>query len=211
MTHEADIIRDRRRHFAMPGGSHDRLVRVLAKALPAGIGAIAAVMIVAPLFPRGEISFLLDRNKVAITAERLRLDKAMYRGEDAKGRPFSLTATSAVQRSAQVPIVEMDQLAARILLSDGPAELMAQDGTYNFNQNAVNVRGPVDFRAADGYRLTTSNVLIDLKRQWVSGSGGVAGAVPSGTFSADRIEADLENRTVALQGRARLRMQGGPR
>lgn len=209
MTHEADLIRDRRHLFALPGGSHDRLIRFLSKALPAGIGAIVAVMIVAPLFPRGEISFLLDRNKVAITRERLRLDNAMYRGEDARGRPFSLTAGSAVQRSAREPLVQMDNLAARILLTDGPAELKAPDGVYDFDRNLVNVRGPVDFRAADGYRLTTSDVAIDLKRQQVSGMGGVAGAVPSGTFSADRIHADLENRSVVLDGHARLRMQGG--
>ena len=215
MTQQADQIRDRRQHQALPGGSHDRLVRLLATVLPAGVGAIVAVMIVAPLFPRGEISFLLDRNKVAVTTERLRVDHAMYRGEDARGRPFSVTAGSAVQRTASVPIVELDDLVARILLTDGPAELKARDGVYDFNENAVRVRGPVDFRAADGYRLTTSGVKIDLKRQLVSGgggpAGGVAGAVPSGTFSADRIYADLEQRTVALDGHARLRMQGGPK
>jgi lipopolysaccharide export system protein LptC len=133
----------------------------------------------------------------------------MYRGEDSRGRPFSVMAGSAVQRTARVPVVEMTNLSARILLTDGPAELKAGDGSYDISANAVAVRGPVDFRAADGYRLTTSDVNIDLKSQKVSGKGGVAGAVPSGTFSADRIFADLENRTVALDGHARLRMQGG--
>lgn len=211
MTEQADQIRDRRRHFALPGGSHDRIVALLAKALPAGIGAIVAIMVIAPLFPRGEVSFLLDRNKVAITTDRLRMDHAMYRGEDARGRPFSVTAGSAVQRSASIKVVEMDDLAARILLTDGPAEIKARDGSYDLGQSALDVRGPVDFRTVDGYRLTTSNVHINLKDQQVTGSGGVAGALPSGTFSADRIEADLENRTVALQGRARLTMQGKPR
>lgn len=210
MTEQADQIRDRRRLFALPGGSHDRLVGFLAKALPAGIGAILAVMIVAPIFPRGEISFLLDRNKVAVTHERLRIDNAMYRGEDARSRPFSVTAGSAVQRSARVEKVEMNDLAARILLSDGPAEIHARTGTYDIRANALDVRGPVDVRAAGGYRMTTSNVNIDLRNQHVTGTGGVAGAVPSGTFSAQTIEADLEDRTVALEGRARLTMQGKP-
>lgn len=209
MTEQADQIRDRRRHFALPGGSHDRVVALLAKVLPAGIGAVLAVMIIAPLFPRGEVSFLLDRNKVAITTERLRIDRAMYRGEDSRGRPFSVTAGSAVQRSAVIEQVEMNDLAARILLTDGPAELKAPDGTYDVGRNTLDVRGPVDFRAADGYRLTTKDVHIDLKGQQVIGTGGVAGAVPSGTFTAARIKADLENRTVALEGRARLTMQGG--
>jgi len=211
MTQQADQIRDRRQHFALPGGSHDRIVAFLAKALPAGIGAVLAVMFIAPLFPRGEISFLLDRNKVAVTRERLRIERAMYRGEDGRGRPFSVTAGSAVQRSATVQVVQMSDLAARILLTDGPAEIKAPDGAFDVRGNALDISGPVDFRAAGGYRMTTDNVHIDLKTQQVTGSGGVAGSVPSGTFSAARLEADLENRTVALQGRARLTMQGKPR
>ena len=210
MTEQADQIRDRRRNFALPGGSHDRLVSFLAKALPAGIGAILAVMIIAPIFPRGEISFLLDRNKVAVTNERLRIQQAMYRGEDAHNRPFSVTAGSAVQQSARIELVEMNDLAARILLTDGPAQIEAGTGTYDIRRNTLDVHGPVDLRAAGGYRLMTNDVVIDLRNQHASGKGGVTGAVPSGTFSAERIEADLENRTVALQGRARLTMQGRP-
>jgi lipopolysaccharide export system protein LptC len=41
------------------------------------------------------------------------------------------------------------------------------------------------------------------------GSGGVQGAVPSVTLSADSINADLGARTVALQGHARLHMVPG--
>ena len=209
MTQAADQIRDRRRHFALPGGSHDRVVRFLALALPGAVGVIAAVMIIAPMFPRGELSFLLDRNRVAMTEDRIKLDQAMYRGADNKGRPFSVTAGSAVQHSPKVQMVEMTDLAARILLSDGPAELSAPDGTFHYDTNMIEVRGPVDFRSAGGYRLTTSAVSIDLKQQHVTGAGGVAGTVPTGTFSADRFDADLDNRTVTLSGRARLNMQPG--
>lgn len=209
MTAQADLIRDKRRAFAAPGSSHDRLVQLLNRVLPAGVGMIAAIMILAPFTPRGEISFLLDRNKVAVTSERLRVDKAMYRGADNQGRPFSLTAGSAVQRSASDPTVQMSYLVARILLSDGPAEIAARQGNYDISRERVGVAGALDFRAADGYRMTASNVTVDLKSRRVEGSGGVSGAIPAGTFSANRIVADLSQRTVALDGRARLRMQGG--
>jgi lipopolysaccharide export system protein LptC len=89
MTQAADLIRDKRRLWAAPGGSHDRMVRSLARWLPGLVGVVAAAMIVGPLFPKGEISFLLDRNKVAMTGERVRVYDAMYRGEDDKGRPFT--------------------------------------------------------------------------------------------------------------------------
>ena len=209
MTVQADIIRDKRREFARPGGSHDRVVHLLATWLPAAIGLLAAVMILAPFSPRGDVSFLLDRNKVAITKERLRVDDASYRGMDNSQRPFSVTAGSAVQTSASDPLVHMNNLVARILLSDGPAQLFAPGGIYDFDKEQVRVNGDVTFSATDGYRMVTRNVTLDLKSRRVTGAGGVEGSVPSGTFSAGRINADLGERTVTLEGNARLRMEPG--
>lgn len=209
MTAQADQIRDRRRAFAAPGGSLDRIVRWLAVGLPALVGVVAALMIVTPLGPRGEVSFLLDRNKVAIAPNRLQLNNAVYRGEDAEGRPFSLSAGEAVQHSASVPVVRMRDLVARILLSEGPALLTAELGSYNYDTEQVAVDSEVNFTAADGYRMTARGVSIDLDKKTVVGTGGVEGAVPAGTFSADTVHADLDARTVALQGHARLHMVPG--
>lgn len=209
MTDAADRIRNQRRQWAAPGGSHDRLIRVLARWLPGAVGVVAAAMLLGPLFPRGEISFLLDRNKVATTDARLRVANAMYRGEDDEGRPFTVTAASAIQVSAADPVVRMEGLVARILMADGPAELSAQGGSYDYNRETVDVNGPVTFTAADGYRMTTGHVAIDLKGQRVIGNGGVNGAIPAGTFSAERLVADLNARTIALEGKARLVMTPG--
>ena len=209
MTEAADQIRDQRRQFAQPGGSHDKLVRTLAVVLPGAVGVIAAVMILSPLSPRGEISFLLDRNKVALTKDRLRVSNAEYRGLDDQGRAFSVSADNAVQTSAADPVVRMQGLVARILMSDGPAQLSAEGGRYDYDRETVDVDGPVTFTAADGYRMTTDHVGIDLKGQRVMGDGGVSGAIPAGTFSAQRIVADLNARTIALEGNARLVMTPG--
>ncbi|MDR2857244.1 MAG: LPS export ABC transporter periplasmic protein LptC [Novosphingobium sp.] len=206
MTAQADLIRNRRQHFAAPGGSHDRLVGFLARALPACIGLVAAVMLLVPFGPRGEITFLLDRNKVALTSERIHVDKATYRGQDNQGRPFRLAAGNAIQPSPALPVLEMRNLIASLQLQDGAAELRAPGGQYDFETGKVTVPGPVDFTAADGYSMVTRNVAIDLKTRRLMGSGGVSGTVPAGTFTADRISADLGERTVAIEGNARLRM-----
>jgi lipopolysaccharide export system protein LptC len=207
MSQQADIIRDKRQHWAAPGGSHDRKIRLLAMILPGLVGVVTAAMVVGPLFARGEISFLLDRNKVAMTKERVRVADAMYRGEDNQGRPFTVTAGNAVQVSVKEPVIRMDQIAARIRLSDGPAELTALRGAYNYQTEQVSADGPVSFSAADGYKMTTQNITIDLKTRKASGAGGVSGAIPSGTFSADRVSADLDQRALYLDGNVRLLFQ----
>ena len=208
-TSEAKKLRSERQHFAAPGGSHDRLVHILGRVLPMGVGIVAALMVITPLSPRGEVSFLLDRNKVAMINERMTVDNALYRGQDDRGRPFTLTAGEAVQQSSQEGIVRMRNLVASLLLNDGPARLSAGEGEYDINAEVVSIPGTIRLEAADGYSLLARNVALDLEARKISGDDGVAGAVPAGTFSADRLRVDLTERTVALDGNARLSMTPG--
>lgn len=209
MTQAADQMRDRRQAFAAPGSSLDKIVRVLAVGLPALVGVVAAMMLITPLSPRGEISFLLDRHKVAVADDRLRVDNAMYRGQDSNGRPFSLVAGEAVQQSNTVPLVEMEDMAARMVLSEGPAVLTAPRGVYDIDAEQVSIPGVVQFTAADGYEFRARNVTIDLPTRTMLGEGQVSGAIPAGTFSADAMRADLQERVISLNGNAQLRMVPG--
>ena len=208
-TSEARALRSRRQHFAAPGGSHDRLVRVLARGLPMGVGVLAALMVITPLSPRGEVSFLLDRNKVALIDERLSVDNALYRGRDNQGRPFSVLAGEAVQRSSAEGLVRMQDLVAQLLLTEGPARLSADGGIYNIARETVAVNGPVRLTTSDGYRMTASGVSVDLKSRTLRGNAGVEGEIPAGTFSANTMRADLGARTITLEGNARFTMIPG--
>lgn len=209
MSEIADRTRGHRQIWAAPGGSHDRLVAFLGWLLPSAIGVLAAFLAIAPLTKGNEVSFVLDKNKVEVAKERMRVTKAMYRGSDSKGQPFTLNAGSAVQKSSADPIVNLFDLVASITLPDGPAVLTAGRGRYDMDQENVAVDGSMLFTAADGYRLETSNVGIDLKSRQVTGTGVVNGKMPLGSFSANTMRADLGARTVILDGRARLRIVQG--
>lgn len=209
MTQMADTLRGSRQRFAAPGGFHDRMVRVLAVLLPGLIGALLAVLVIAPLSPRGEISFLLDRNKVAMLTDRLRVMSAMYRGQDNAGRNFSVTAGSAVQHSAAKEEVEMRDITARMMLDSGPATLTTSAGLYDFARQIIDVPTPVNFQTSDGYRMVTAGADIDIGKRKLVSQGRAEGRIPAGTFSADRIIADLDARTVTLDGHARLTMEPG--
>ena len=209
MTQQADTLRGRRQRFAAPGGFHDRMVRLVALGMPALIGALMAVLVIAPFSPRGEISFLLDRNKVAMVTDRLRVVSAMYRGQDDSGRNFSVTAGSAVQHSAAKDEVEMRDITARVMLTEGPASLTTAAGLYDFARQTIDVPTPVNFETSDGYRMVTGGADIDIGKRRLVSQGRAEGRIPAGTFSADRISADLEERTITLDGHARLTMEPG--
>lgn len=205
----AALDRNARQVWALPGSSHDRVIGVLRVVLPVLIGVLAAFVVVLPLYSGGDVSFLLDKNKVDVAKERLRVEAATYRGEDGKGQPFVLSAGSAVQKSSAEPIVLLDRLSAQIGLSDGPAKIVAQRGHYNMDSQQVTADGPLRFDASGGYRLDTQNSTIDLKTRTLKSGGAVTGTVPQGSFSANQLNADLETHIVRLDGNARLRIVPG--
>lgn len=206
MSEIAQRVRTERQQWAGPNSSHDKVVAAARFLLPVLIGILSAFLVTAPLTMQGDVSFLLDKNKVEVARERLRIQSALYRGADANGRPFSLHAGSAVQKTSSVPTVQLDQLSAQIALSDGPAQLRANSGRYNLDTEQVQIDGPARVKSSGGYDLTTTNPLVDLKSRELSSKGGVKGKVPQGSFSADSLHAVLEDRVVTLNGNARLRI-----
>ncbi|MEG3176444.1 LPS export ABC transporter periplasmic protein LptC [Sphingomonas sp. RB3P16] len=203
---DARAIRNARHVWAAPGSSHDRVVALLRVVLPVLIGVLAAFVVVLPLYAGGDVSFLLDKKKVEVAKERLRVQSASYKGEDDKGQPFALTAGSAVQKSSAEPIVKLEKLTAEIGLKDGPANIVAQHGHYDMDKQQVTVDGPVRVDSSGGYHLVTQDSTLDLKTKTLKSGGAVTGSVPQGTFSGNQLNADLENHIVRLDGNARLRI-----
>lgn len=209
MSERAEVDRSLRRIWAARGSSHDRVVRILRYGLPLVIGVVSAVLIFSPFTRRTEVSFLLSKDSVAVAKERMRVTRAMYRGQDGKGQPFALVAGSAVQKSSSEPVVRLTDLSAAIRLLDGPATITAALGSYNMRNETVAIPGAVMVTGANGYRMLARNVSINLKERQLTGSGGVSGALNLGQFSANQMFADLDARIVRLQGNARLRINQG--
>jgi lipopolysaccharide export system protein LptC len=212
MSEQAEQERRVKRRWAVPGGSHDRVVRIMKLALPALIGVVLAFLFFSPLEDKQEVSFLLEKNKVEKAPERLRVSAAQYRGQDNEGRPFVLNARSALQETSANPVVEISDMTAQILLDSGPARLQAGHARYNMDSDHVQVVGPIQFTAADGYRMGTHDVDVDLRGHRLQSRGRVQGQMPLGTFTADQLQVNLPDRKVVLNGRARLHIvQGGLR
>jgi lipopolysaccharide export system protein LptC len=203
--------RDRvvKRGWAAPGGMHDFLIKAMKLLLPAGVGVLLAYLLLSPLSRKAEISFRLDKKEVEVAPERLKIQSAQYRGTDNKGRPFVIDTASAVQATSKEPVVEINGMAARIALAEGPATVRADRGRYNMETQKVDVVGPIRLSTADGYKLETRDVAFDLNHQTLTGEKGVEGKMPLGRFTAQRMNVDLHDRRVSLNGRARLHIEQG--
>lgn len=210
MSDKAEAARRKLQHWAKGGGTHDHTVRLLQLVLPALTGALAAVMLFAPFSNRGELSFLLAKNDIAVTPQRLRIDTAVYRGHDNRGRAFQVSAGEAIQRSAADPIVRVTDMAAQIELSEGPARLSADAADYDPSTDRIRVPGPVSLLTSDGFQLSVSNVDVDLRRRLMTSNNRVTGRLPIGSFSANSIRANIDTRQVSLRGNVRTRLIARP-
>lgn len=209
MAKAAPASRPSRPRWAVPGGSHDRIVGWSKIVLPMAVGLLIAVLALAPLDRGGDVSFILDKNKVDNAPERMRVEAARYSGTDDKGRAFSLSAKRAVQPRADVPQVDIEGIFAELALVQGPLRIAAEAGHYNLDSQILSVPGAIRVEGPDDYRLATSGVTVDMRRRRVESAGPVSGRIGLGPFSAGRLSADLGARSVVLDGGARLKIEQG--
>jgi lipopolysaccharide export system protein LptC len=195
--------------WAEPGSGHDRLVRVSKVALPSAAGILLALLALAPLQKKGDVSFLLDKKKVQSAPDSMRVEAPRYTGTDQKGQQFVMTANRAIQSNSKSPVVDIQGMFARLEQAHGPIMIAANQGRYNMDTQRVAIDGPVHVAGADGFKLNTNNVVVDLKKQQLATQTPAEGATNLGQFRANRMSADLTTRTVVLEGGARLKIVQG--
>ena len=209
MSEAANRERAIKRHWAEPGSRHDWVVRAMKFGLPLVIVALVALLLIAPFDKRGDVSFILDKNKVDEAQERMRVESARYVGEDNKGQQFEIVANRAIQPTSNVPIVSIEGMRARLSLDRGPLSIAAMKGRYDLEQERVLIDGPVNVAGPDGYRLSTRDVTVDLDSRTMQSAGRVSGTMELGEFSAGSLRADLDERTVSLENGVRLKIRQG--
>ncbi|APG61964.1 hypothetical protein LPB140_03000 [Sphingorhabdus lutea] len=206
MSIAADQQKSKRALFAQPGSSHDRIVGFLQVFLPLLVGALLAVLVFSPLANDREFSFVLDQKGVDVASERMRTSQALYRGKDAEGRPFLIEAGSAVQKSSGDSKINLEAMTGKAFIGKDQATIQAQRADYDIDQEYLQVNGPISLSTMSGYDMVVNNVTFFIKTQRMQSQGAVSGRTNIGTFSANRLNADLKARTITLSGNAQLRI-----
>jgi len=192
------------RQLAMlPGSPLDRRVTRLKTLFPALAGLTVVAIVIMTLAPSDELSFVLSRDRIATSPERLRAEGSAYRGLDAKGRPFVVRAAEAVQQTSATPIVELKRLSAEMKLEAGTASITAPSGRLLLDLDQVEMDGPVKAAQA-AYRVDSGTVTLDLKQNRTFSDVPLTGALPIGKFRAGGMRADVTGQTVTLIGGVHL-------
>lgn len=173
---------------------------------------IAWLKIILPLAALAMLStlFLLSRTREPLDSvpfvEALQQDGATsqqvtapyFAGTTKSGDVLTMTARSV--RPEGEGRIHADELAARVLLSDGSAlTLGASMAILRDREQQANLSGGVRIESSQGYVVTTDGLLASLDEVWAESLGPVQGVGPVGDFEAGHMRIAATGAEGAVQ------------
>jgi lipopolysaccharide export system protein LptC len=157
-----------------------RVIHVLRIVLPALIALILAALAAMV----GYNSFTARPTHPASSNDPIRLVNPRFVGRDDRGRPYVLTAASAIRDNQEYQKVYLDRPA--LVLDDqgpDPLRITAAKGVYHEDTRKLEVSGGVRLAGATA-AFDTAASLFDTRTGELVGSGPIHGAGPLGEIEA---------------------------
>lgn len=184
------------------GESHTRLVRRMRLALPLAAFALIAVLVA---WPQMENPSLPGSDGVPAHTNRNEVIAPRFESRDDDRQPYTVTAASAVQDSADRDLVRLEKPVADMTLNTGKwLAAQAASGLFSQSRRRLVLDGRVRIHHDDGYELTVEKVEIDLKNRTAHSSAPVYGHGPAGTVEARGFDAETDGGRIVFIGPARL-------
>lgn len=183
--------------------THTQRVQMLRKLFPLMASAMFMLIIFWP-----EIRSLLEKSHVSDTNfkkfiyARNRLNAPRLHSTDEKGRPYYISAKSAIQKSEKIADLEAPQ--SRMRMEDGTdLEIKANTGLYNDLTKILDYKNNVRLRSDTGYKLKTSLAHANLEKKQAFGDRHVEGEGPAGKVWAEGFHA-TQNGVIHFKGKSCL-------
>ena len=195
-----------------PGLYYSRMVRLLKILLPLIAGGLIVLAGIWPHLNRVEQQLgQVTSASEAILQDNLqvRMENARFIGADSKKRPYTITASQAIQLEGAPNDPERVQLVqpqADITLSDGTwLALTASTGLFQVSDNQLHLNGAVNVFHDKGYEIVTTSASVDLEAGTAKGDAPVRGQGPFGLLNgADGFEIRDGGAVVIVKGRSKL-------
>lgn len=154
-----------------------RLLPVFALLL---LASIAAWPEMSKVGDSGRIAF---RRTFGLAPEAVRLLEPRYRGVDERGRPYTVTADTAVQNGPSR--VDLVSPKGDLVLENGAwLYVEAREGVYLQHSAQLDLSGDATVYRDDGTTLRSASAALDLKAGAVAGSEPTHAEGPFGTLDA---------------------------
>lgn len=149
------------------------------------------------------------RRATVAEPDAARLTDARYRGVDERGRPYTLTSSTAVQVSPE-RINLTDPVGDTTMQNGTWLLLSARNGVYMQHISQLDLQDNVVLYRDDGTTLKSATATMDLKQGAASGNDPVHAEGPFGVLDAQSFALTDKGDTIQFSGPAKLIINGGP-
>jgi len=195
---------ERRRRLLQRWRRHSALIAVLRKLLPA-----LCLAIIAALGAWSAMSTLLWRKdtKVRSNAE-IRMLNPNFQGRTEAGKPFLMTAASAIQDNADANKVTYDHPVLNVGIGTPEwTKITAAHGVYRQDTHMLDLTGQVILDDYKGNHLETEHALVDTTKDNVDGDTHITGHGPLGSIDASSYSLRDGGAYLQFQGRVKSVIQ----
>ncbi|MCB1471402.1 MAG: LPS export ABC transporter periplasmic protein LptC [Rhodobiaceae bacterium] len=214
----ADLAGPKQQHGARPARApgrerlfraarrHTSLVRVLRVALPlASVLAAAALSVSTFSFKLPEGTFNIDG--IGLDGSTVVMDSPKLSGYRAGKGTYLIEAEKAEQDIHATNIVNLSGLDGKLTQEDGRwASLRAGSGQLDTKTQSLMLRDRIVVRADGGYRALLDDAAVDMKAGSVVTEKPVKVDMLNGSLVADTMTITESGRTMAFDGRVKLRV-----
>jgi lipopolysaccharide export system protein LptC len=181
---------------------HSRFVRFLRLAIPAGIAAIVAILLVATFFNPFRLipAFPIDPGKISLSGTKIIMELPRVKGFTTDARPYELTARAAAQDLTKPDILEMKDISAQVELKDGQhVTIKSINGVYDTKGELLKLNDHIIVNSSSGYEGHLSEATINVTSGNIVSESPVEMKLPNGVLNANRLEV-IENGALILFG-----------
>jgi lipopolysaccharide export system protein LptC len=214
-THEADrnvVWQPRETSVAQSVAQYSRFVGTMKVALPVAAGFLLLLVVMLPQFRSDDDRFRIGMDLIkGESGNTLNMTNARYFGTDDKGQPYSVTAEGVRQHTDNDNAIDLVTPKAEISLTNGTfMSAGATNGTYDRDNQKLDLAGEVTVQQDEGNQLRTSEASVMLKDGTASGRAPVTGDGPFGKMeAAGGFDLSERGRIVHFHGPARLVLNPG--
>lgn len=189
---------------------HSGRVRLLKFALPA-----AAVLMIAVFVGKSWLSapgaFPIDLRALAIEDGRLVMTDPRLDGLTGRdGRPYSMTATRAVQDLGASGRIDLEGIDARLPVDKaGWMSVSAASGVFDREANRLAIDSELTMTSDDGMKAVLRSAVVDIASGSLETADPVDISLDGAHISADSMSVRDKGAVLVFESRVRMTIEGG--
>jgi lipopolysaccharide export system protein LptC len=187
--------------------SHSRKVRFLKITLPAAaLFTAGAFVAYSYISVPGSVSFNVSES--AYADGKLVMASPKLDGYTKENRPYSMTATRALQHVDQSSIIELEGIDAKLPVSDAVfATIGAERGVYDREKNTLDVQSPITVKTTDGMMAMFQSAYLDMDKGTMTTDKPIEIRMDSGQITADAMSVLENGKVLVFEKRVKLEIK----